>query len=142
MGISHKLLRKALMPMAFVMIEQTSQKVFIAASVFRVGTNISAPADNFRLHGLSVAVDPITGQLGGGAMTPTDGTVTWHGAHPDNGVQKKGISYVGWDVFLTDQGMSLLEGNRWLGVSLHQVHHALLADSKVRKIYQDFNVVR
>lgn len=79
MGISHKLLRKALMPMAFVMIEQTSQKVFIAASVFRVGTNISAPADNFHRHGLRVAVDPITGQLGGGAMTPTDGTVTWHG---------------------------------------------------------------
>ena len=49
MGISHKLLSKALMPIAFVMIDQTSQKVFIAASVFRVGTNISAPADNFRL---------------------------------------------------------------------------------------------
>lgn len=82
MGISHKLLRKALMPMAFVMIDQTSQKVFIAASVFRVGTNISALADNFRLHGLSVAVDPITGQLGEGAMIPTDGTVTWHGGPP------------------------------------------------------------
>lgn len=64
------------------------------------------------------------------------------GTHPDNGVQKKGISYVGWDVFLPDQSMSLLEGSRWFGVSLHQVHHALLADSKVRKIYQDFNVVR
>lgn len=46
-------------------------------------------------------------------MIPTDGTVTWHGAHPDNGVQKKGINYVGWDVFLTDQGMSLLEGSRY-----------------------------
>ncbi len=37
MGISHKLLRKALMPMAFVMIDQTSQKEFIVASVFRMG---------------------------------------------------------------------------------------------------------
>lgn len=89
MGISHKLLRKALMPMAFVMIDQTSQKVFIAASVFRVGTNISAPADNFRLHGLSVAVDPITGQLGEGAMIPTDGTVTWHGAILITGFKKR-----------------------------------------------------
>ncbi len=79
MGISHKLLRKALIPMAFVMIDQTSQKEFIAASVFRVGTKLSAPTDNFRRHGLSVAVDPITGQLGGGAMIPTDGTGTWHG---------------------------------------------------------------
>ena len=77
------------MPMAFVMIEQTSQKVFIAASVFRVGTNISAPADNFRRHGLSVAVDPITGQLGEGAMIPTDGKATWHGAILITGFKKR-----------------------------------------------------
>lgn len=89
MGISHKLLRKALMPMAFVMIDQTSQKEFIVASVFRVGTNISALADNFRLHGLSVAVDPITGQLGEGAMIPTDGTVNWHGAILITGFKKR-----------------------------------------------------
>ena len=79
MGISHKLLRKALMPMAFVMIEQTSQKVFIKPLYLRVGTIYLYTADNFHRHGLRVAVDPITGQLGGGAMTPTDGTVTWHG---------------------------------------------------------------
>lgn len=45
------------------MVDQTSQKAFIAGSVFRVGTSMSAPTDNFRRHGLSVAVDPETGLL-------------------------------------------------------------------------------
>lgn len=149
------------------MIDQTTQKAFIAASALRVGTKESAPTDNFRRHGLSLEVDPWSGRLGKAAMIPEKGRVAWHEIHPDTGVQltnlvvphwdsvkediltvanfvyqTRGISYVGWDVVLTDQGISLLEGNSWPGVSLHQVHRPLLANSKVKAFYQYFGAVK
>lgn len=149
------------------MIDPITQDAFIGASTFRVGTNLSAPTDNFRRHGLSVDIDPRTGRLNRAAMIPEEGKVTWHQWHPNTGnqltgreipewdkvkedilklanfvYQDKGIAYVGWDVVLTDQGISLLEGNSWPGVSLHQVHHPLLANPKVKAFYQYYNAVK
>lgn len=148
------------------MIDTATKEAFIAAAVYRVGTDLSRPTDNFRRYGLSVAIDWQTGVLGEGARVPEDGTVSWHQFHPDTGVpitgqqiphwdgvkagvlavadfiyKTKGIVYCGWDVVLTNDGLSLLEGNSIPGVSLIQVHRPLLVDPLVREFYEYYGVI-
>lgn len=148
------------------MVDPVTDQAFIAAATFRVGTDQSRPTDNFRRQGLSVAIDWESGVLGRAASVPQDGKVAWHEVHPDTGVpltgrqvphwdqvksgilavadyiyQAKGISYSGWDVVLTDDGLSLLEGNSIPGVSLHQVHQPLLNDPMVRAFYEYHGVL-
>lgn len=148
------------------MIDPANQQAFIAASTYRVGTNLSAPTDNFRRQGLSVAVNPVSGRLGRAAMIPQNGQLQWYENHPDTKKQLTGriipnweqvtrcvldvanyvyqtkqIHYVGWDVVLTDTGISLLEGNSIPGVSLHQVHHPLLTNPDVKRFYAFHGVV-
>lgn len=148
------------------MIDPQTDKAFVAAAVFRVGTRLSAPTDNFRRRGLSVAIDLETGQLGKAAMIPHEGIVNWFERHPNTGKlltgqqvphwpdiqtnlldvanyinQRHQIKYVGWDVVVTDQGIQLLEGNSRPGVSLHQVHQPLLVNPKVKAFYRHHQVL-
>lgn len=148
------------------MVDPITLLAFIAASVFRVGTSLSAPMDNFRRHGLSVAIDEKTGELGKVARIPINGRVHWFEKHPDTGMAlmrqviphwslvkerviyvsdfiylSKDIKYVGWDVVLTDSGILILEGNSVPGVSLHQVHQPLLIKPKVKRFYDYYGEV-
>lgn len=148
------------------MIDSKTHKAFIAAAVFRVGTRLSAPTDNFRRRGLSIAIDPITGRLGKAAMIPHHGIVNWFERHPNTGkllvgqivphwseiqanilevadyvYDRKQVKYVGWDVVVTDKGINLLEGNSRPGVSLHQVHQPLLVNPKTKAFYHDHNIL-
>lgn len=148
------------------MIDPVTQQAFIAAAVFRVGTRQSMPTDNFRRKGLSLAIAPETGQLGKAAMIPHQGVVNWFEKHPDTGTlltgqfvphwseitrkmltvanhvyDMKQIKYVGWDVVVTDSGISLLEGNSEPGVSLHQVHQPLLANPQTKAFYHYHKVL-
>lgn len=149
------------------LVDPETQAAFMAAAVFRVGTRLSAPTDNFRRRGLSIAIDPLTGRLGKGAMLPHHGKVHWFTNHPNTGKPLEGqtiphwndiqtkilevanelsinhqINYVGWDVVVTEDGLSLLEGNSRPGVSLHQVHQPLLTNAKTKAFYQHYKIVR
>lgn len=147
-------------------IDPVTEKAILAAAVYRVGTQRSAPTDNFRRHGLSVAIDPMSGQLGQVARLPQDGQVRWLTKHPDTQqkltglsvpdwpqvkkqllevaeyvFQTKQIKYVGWDIVILDEGLSLLEGNSRPGVSLHQVHHPLLQAPRIKAFYQYHKII-
>lgn len=148
------------------MIDPRTHQAFIGAAVFRVGTRLSAPTDNFRRYGLSFAIDLDTGQLGQGAMLPHRGSVRWFDSHPNTGKKVSGqiiphwqdiqreiiavadhmyhdyqVKYVGWDVIIRDDGISLLEGNSRPGVSLHQVHQPLLTKPQTRVFYQHHRIL-
>lgn len=148
------------------MIDPNTQKAFIGGMVFRVGTRLSAPTDNFRRRGLSLAIDPFTGHLGKAATLPDRGKVHWFERHPNTGKQLTGqkiphwqtiqtkilavanyvfenheVKYVGWDVVLTDEGMSLLEGNSRPGVSLLQVHQPLLSNPQTKAFYEHHHIL-
>ncbi|MGO4928671.1 sugar-transfer associated ATP-grasp domain-containing protein [Fundicoccus sp. Sow4_F4] len=148
------------------MIDPFTQKAFIAASVFRVGTSLSMPTDNFRRRGLSLSIAFDTGQLGKAAVIPHQGVINWYEKHPDTGMQLTGqsvphwpeiktkmlsvanhvyemkqIKYVGWDVVVTNSGICLLEGNSEPGVSLHQVHQPILANPKAKAFYHYHKVL-
>lgn len=84
------------------MIDQITQEAFIAGSVFRIGTDESAPTDNFRRRGLSVTIDPDSGRLGRAARIPQDGQVDWYESHPDTGMQLTGEYIPHWETVKED----------------------------------------
>lgn len=146
------------------MVDPETRDPFIPIAVHRFGTRRSVPVDNWSKGGLSVKVDIDSGELSRGVTFPTDGTLQWHDRHPDTGAQiwkrvvpgwaqardaildlaakLSFLSYVGWDVVVTDTGFTMIEGNNYTDVNLLQVHQPLLADERVRRFYRHHAVIR
>ena len=136
----------------------------IACAVQRIGTTRSAPVDNFGAGGLSAGIDVATGMIGPGAAKPVNGRMSWHERHPESGAQiagvvipnwpsiagemlalaarLPGIRYAGWDVVVTDDGFSIIEGNNRPDVDLMQIHGPILLDARVRDFYVSRGVRR
>ncbi len=135
-------------------------EAFVARAVLRIGTSRSFPVDNFKAGqgGLSAMIDPVTGELGPGAMAENDGTPVWHRNHPESHAPIQGvvvpawnevrtkildyagqfpfIPFIGWDIILTDGGFSILEVNATSGMPVLQVHGPFLADARVKRFFQ------
>ena len=147
--------------------ERDSGEPFIAAAVHRFGTARSAPVDNTRQGGLPARVDIETGVLGPlagmpGYFYPGPGRVRWFDRHPDTGVAVRGLQVphwaelvreirrimlameglncVGWDVAITADRFSILEGNNRPDVIM-QAHRPLLVDERTRRFFKDHGVV-
>jgi hypothetical protein len=146
------------------MIDPETGEPFIPAAAHRIGTNLSAPLDNWSRGGLSADVDLATGELGPGIQYPYDGSLERHPTHPNTGARIEGaavpgwqairegildiaaacsqIPYVGWDLIVTDEGeFRVIEGNNCSGVRVFQVHHPLLADSRARRFYDHYDAL-
>lgn len=146
------------------MIDPKTNKAFIPIAVQRIGTNQSAPADNWTQGGISAEINIENGILGKGVTYPFNSNVTWLDKHPDTGLNIEGvkipewnkiketlldvankfpyIKYVGWDVVLTEQGVMVIEGNNCSDVNLLQVHRPLLKDHKVRDFYKYHGIIK
>ena len=136
----------------------------IATAVHRFGTSRTAPVDSWLRGGFSARVDLESGVLGPAVAYPRDGVLVWGGRHPETGAQIADVAvpgwpavrdavialarrlaflpYVGWDVVVTEDGPVVLEGNRYTGVQLLQVHGGLLRDPAVRAFYARHGVIR
>jgi hypothetical protein len=132
---------------------------FVAFASHRFGTTRSVPVDNFGAGGISVGIDLATGLFTRGLRPPDPGhhspEVHWLDEHPETGARITGVPvpnwdlvqegvlramralpgsrYVGWDVVVTPDGMTVLEGNNRGDVIL-QVHQPLMLDERVRKV--------
>jgi Sugar-transfer associated ATP-grasp len=134
---------------------------FVAFASHRFGTQRSEPVDNFGAGGLSVGIDVETGVLqramwrqpGSG---PGSREIVWVDDHPDTGSRITGTKipewqqvldvvlrgaaalpgcrYIGWDLAMTEDGVSIIEGNN-RGDVLVQMHGPLLLDDRMRKIF-------
>jgi hypothetical protein len=146
------------------MVDPDSGRAFIPIAVHRFGTRASEPVDNWTQGGLSASVELDSGVLSAGVSYPTEGTLTWREQHPDTGSEIQGVQvphwptlregitsaaervgfipYIGWDVVVTDDGYTVLEGNTYTDVNLLQVHRPLLADPRVRSFYKHHGVIR
>ena len=133
---------------------------FVAAAVHRFGTPSSAPADNFMKGGLSVPIDPELGTLGWGVQRFG---LKRHERHPVTGAQLAGalvpnwpqvrdgilaaaaqaafLPFIGWDVILTEDGFSVIEGNKNSDMQVYQVHRPLLPDARIRAFYAQHGLV-
>jgi len=146
------------------MLDPDTGKAFIPSTVQRIGTIASEPTDNCELGGLSVHVDPGTGELGEGVVVhPRGKGFTWMQHHPDTKERFTGrkipgwekmtaiifkaaeaypyLPYVGWDIVLGEEGFSVIEGNSYTGVDLLQVHKPFLLDARIRRFYQAYGII-
>jgi hypothetical protein len=137
---------------------------FIAAAVLRIGCSRSNPTDNWIKGALSAPIDLERGTLGMAASYPAGRRrLEWHAAHPESGTSIAGtrlphwrmvvagilaiarslpfLRYVGWDIVVTANGFSVLEGNSYSGVNLFQIHGPLLADPKVAAFFRRHGVL-
>lgn len=139
-------------------------EVYVPIAVHRMGTDDSAPLDNWSQGGLSAEVDRETGELGKGIQHPKWGRRRRYASHPDTGTRIQGrqvpgwdaireevlemaatfshIPYVGWDVLVTGpEEFVILEGNKNTDVDLLQVHRPLLRDERARRFYERHGVL-
>lgn len=119
----------------------------VVAAVQRIGTQASAPMDNFSQGGLSALVDLQTGELSAAtAMDSIDekGNRVYFDRHPDTGAQIKGVvvpnweqicqsiseitrqrpffDFVAWDIAVKDDGIAVIETNMKSTLGVFQVH--------------------
>ncbi len=134
---------------------------FIGFASHRFGTKRSEPVDNFGAGGLSVGIDIPTGVLQRAMRRrqPADNGnsgIVWVDEHPDSGARITGTEiphwqlvlegvrraaaalpgcrHVGWDLAVTQDGFSIIEGNNRADVSI-QAHGPLLLDDRLRKVF-------
>lgn len=140
---------------------------FVAAAMHRFGSERSKPVDNTGAGGFSAPIDLATGRIGAlaampGAYLPTGRPVEWYDVHPDTGVRVTdtviprwseivdelnrtmsylpGTSLIAWDVAVTGDGFSIIEGNLGPDTSF-QVHGPVLLDERVRTLFQAHGVL-
>ncbi len=147
------------------MVDPDTREPFVGALDHRFGTDDSAPVDNTAQGGLSAGVDLETGRLTAAIAAPEDERLDRYHAHPDTGVAIEGVEvpgwprihdrilrmaaylgsitpHIGWDVLVTDDDGSIviLEANSYPDVPL-QTHEPLLADERVRRFYEYYDVI-
>lgn len=137
---------------------------FVTFTMQRIGTERSAPVDNWSKGGLTASVDLESGELSRGVHFPYSGRLEWHDDHPETGAPIAGVKvpnwsairdgivemaanypqipYIGWDVVVTDTGeFTVIEANSCTDVDSLQVHGPLLDDPRARRFYEHHDIV-
>jgi hypothetical protein len=138
--------------------DEAADAPFVAGAVHRVGTDRSAPVDNWSRGGLSALVRDDNTLSRAAQWRPEEGQVHWFDDHPDTGRTLTGATVpdwpavrervlelattvpylprMGWDVVVTDDGIAVLEVNAHAATRTIQVHRPLLDDPRVRRFYE------
>lgn len=146
------------------MYDPVADEPFVPVAVHRIGTDESAPVDNFSGGGLTAEVDRDTGELSEAVSYPYTGRLRWHESHPDTDARIEGTRvtgwpeireeildmadafshtpYIGWDVAVTGDGeFAVIEANNCSDVNLLQIHRPLLDDPRARRFYAYHDVI-
>jgi hypothetical protein len=140
-----------------------TDKPFIARAVQRIGSQKTAPLDNFTKGGMSSMIASESGTLSPAATHPKSSTLEWHDSHPDTGVSIAGqqipgwdqirraileaaealpfLKCIGWDLLLTESGPVALEGNSHPDPDVLQCHGPLLQNERIYKFYRYHGVI-
>jgi hypothetical protein len=138
---------------------------FVSAAVQRIGTDETAPVDNWSQGGLSAEVRPDGTLSSATQWSEATNETLRHATHPDTGVRIEGTAVpnwpairdrvlelveavpylprIGWDVVVTDEagGFVVLELNAHPGIETIQSHRPLLRDPRVRRFYEHHGFV-
>lgn len=142
---------------------------FLAVAAQRIGNTDTVPTDNWSGGGICARIDLETGRLGLGYCHPRPGSRRMrvqetHARHPITGAPIEGAvipgwerikdtvldaarclptnRYVGWDVLVDEQDRPIiLEGNGNAGLRVIQAERGLLADPRVRRFFEQCNVL-
>ncbi|MDT0686569.1 sugar-transfer associated ATP-grasp domain-containing protein [Autumnicola psychrophila] len=138
---------------------------FIFAAVLRMGNSSSdSIVDNFSQGGLISMIDLSTGELSGWKRKGENGKVLEGTAHPDTGtiIQGKRVphwsmikeeflnmlskepifDYVGWDVMVTAEGFTVIEGNHNPDLNLIQLFQPYLQDRRTMNYFSRLGIFK
>ena len=129
---------------------------FIPVATHRFGVNTSAPTDNWARGGVNALIDLATGRLSQALSNPKFDPRT-HATHPDTGERIEGVvipnwplarqtildlagtfgflTFVGWDVIVTNDGVVVIEGNNPPSRAI-QKWQPFLTDERVRRFFE------
>jgi hypothetical protein len=135
---------------------------FIPLAAHRFGVNMSAPTDNFARGGVNAKIDLSTGRLSQAMGNPKFDPGT-HERHPDTGERIEGVeipnwplakqtvldlagtfgflTFVGWDVIVTNDGVVVIEGNNPPSRAI-QMWQPFLTDERVRRFFEYHGAVK
>lgn len=133
----------------------------IIGAMQRIGTDKSAPVDNFNQGGLCAPIDLNTGTLGkatGLREFDENGRRKFYTHHPDSGSRIEGVQvpnwdklketvlditeklpffdYIAWDVVVQDDGFAVIETNMKSSLNVFQIHGGL-RNSTLGKAYRE-----
>ncbi len=148
---------RALNTIRFLMLRGEDGAPVPAAAIHRFGTARSVPVDNFSAGGLVAKIDLSNGELSEAISIAADNSVRKHARHPDTGnaitgvqvthwpdvidlVQALGrafpyLSYVGWDIAVTEGGPTVIEGNAHPSLRFFQLYDRLRDDERLKPIF-------
>lgn len=145
------------------MIDPDNGEPFIAAATHRFGSEKSFPVDNLSQGGYTAYVDVKTGILGTlvGSANPEKTRMTHH---PDTNAPVDGVpiprwnevcerllelsekvrflKYVGWDVAITEDGFSIVEGNNYTDLAIFQDHKPLLTNQRIKNFFIKHKIIQ
>jgi hypothetical protein len=136
----------------------------VLGAYFRIGRAESYPTDNTSRGGYFCGVDLESGRLSKAILDYlVDRPFQWVEKHPETGVVFEDVvipdfsdicdqiteaalampmlPYVSWDVAILDDGISVIEGNRWSDLETFQFWKPLLIDERVRRFFEYYNVL-
>ena len=135
---------------------------FIPLATHRFGVNTSAPTDNWARGGLDAKIDLSTGRLSHAKRNPKIDPGT-HESHPDTGERIEGVeipnwplarqaildlagtfgflTFVGWDVIVTNDGVVVIEGNNPPSRAI-QKWQPFLTDERVRRFFEHHGALK
>ena len=138
---------------------QDDEGPFVGFAVQRIGTSRSAPTDNLNQGGLAAPVELADGTLGDARHLEADRVAEPHALHPETSAPITGLTvphwervtsmlldalehfpglrYVGWDVVLGEEGLTVLEANTYPGVQVAQLHYPLRTDRRVAAFFEE-----
>lgn len=140
------------------LVDPDDGRPFVVMALHRFGTHRSRPVDNAARGGVAAAVDLASGTLDRLVLIParSSAPLVWSDRHPDTGAVVRGTQvprwpavvaevcraaaffpgahFVGWDVVVTPDGMSILEANNRPDIT-SQVFRPLLLDERARRAF-------
>ncbi len=139
-----------------------SEARFITA-IQRVGCKDSIPVDNISSGGLTLSINPYTGELGEGIALhgKKDRVIIPFKNHPDTGEPFVGkkipdwtnlvrqvvdltnkfpyLNFVAWDILLTEDGYCMIEGNASSGCGIFQMTEGV-RNTELGDIYRSYGI--
>jgi len=146
------------------MLDPETQLPFIGAAILRIGCAQSIPVDNISAGGISCNIDLTTGRLGKGIMNMvSEKPLRRIERHPETNAPLEGqtipnwsgicqemldlaakfpiLPYVAWDIALLDEGIVVIEGNRWSGLNVFQHSKPMLADERIQRFFRYHRII-
>lgn len=141
----------------------SGERIMIGATL-RIGTKQSGSVDNFAAGGVMFPIDLATGRAGKGVQTIANGFRHDLTHHPQTGAAVTGmiiphwqnvvrlaqtaftyhpaLTYVGWDIAITPDGPTVIEGNSFPSINTVQAFGGILAHEPTRRFYEQCGILR